>query len=97
MWWPIFNKSNNLPRISFPSQMIYIFLLSVAQIIVFGIITFSNNPIYEYYEKSPKLWNMTPLIDQQIGGIIMKVGSAILFLTIIIKRFFDWYQNEETR
>mgnify|MGYP003311824909 CR=1 FL=1 len=39
MWWPIFNKSKNLPRISFPAQMIYIFLLSVAQIIVFGIIT----------------------------------------------------------
>lgn len=96
MWWPIFNKSNNLPRISYPAQMIYIFLLSIAQIIVFGIITFSNSPIYEYYAKTPRLWNMTPLIDQQIGGIIMKVGSAILFLTIILKRFFAWYENEES-
>ena len=95
MWWPIFNKSKNLPRISFPAQMIYIFLLSVAQIIVFGIITFSNSPIYEFYANAPKLWNLTPLIDQQIGGVIMKVGSAILFMTIILKRFFDWYQNEQ--
>ena len=95
MWWPIFNKSKNLPRISFPAQMIYIFLLSVAQIIVFGIITFSNSPIYEYYANTPKLWNLTPLIDQQLGGIIMKVGSAVLFMTIILKRFFDWYKYEE--
>ena len=67
--------------------------MSLAQIIVFGIITFAPAPIYDHYVNAPRLWNITPLVDQQIGGIIMKVGSGFLFLTLIIIAFFKWFEE----
>ena len=40
---------------------------------------------------------MSPLADQQIGAIIMKVGSGALFLTLMIVIFFKWYNKEEAQ
>tara|TARA_B100000586_G_scaffold84932_1_gene60203 strand:- start:565 stop:1380 length:816 start_codon:yes stop_codon:yes gene_type:complete len=93
MWWPICSVVPELPRLSYPLQLIYLFVMSLAQIVVFGIITFAPEPIYEHYVEAPRLWNITPLMDQQIGGIIMKVGSGFLFLTLIIIVFFKWFEQ----
>jgi len=93
MWWPLCSKSPELPRIPYPIQMIYLFVMSLSQIIVFGIITFSTEPLYDHYINAPRLWNITPLLDQQLGGIIMKVGSGFLFLFLLIIVFFKWFKE----
>jgi len=68
--------------------------MSLAQIIVFGIVTFAREPIYYHYVTAPRIWNITPLVDQQLGGIIMKVGSGFLFLFLIIIAFFKWFDED---
>ena len=84
-----------LPRLSYPSQMAYLFLLSIAQLIIFAPITFSKDPLYQFYVNAPRIWNISPLADQQIGGIIMKMSGAVIFLTLIVIVFFRWYKEEE--
>lgn len=95
MWWPLASNMPELPRLSYPLQLGYLFALSVAQIIVFAIITFAEEPIYEFYVNAPRIWGLSPLLDQQLGGIIMKVGSGIYFLTLLIIIFFKWFNQEE--
>lgn len=95
MWWPIVSMMPELPRLPYPIQMGYLFLLSVAQIIVFAIITFAKEPLYEFYVSAPRIWGISPLLDQQLGAIIMKIGGGILFLTLFIVIFFRWFKHEE--
>lgn len=95
MWWPLASNMPELPRLNYPLQLGYLFALSVAQIIVFAIITFAEEPIYEFYVNAPRIWGLSPLLDQQLGGIIMKVGSGIYFLTLLIIIFFKWFNQEE--
>lgn len=95
MWWPLTSNLPELPRLDYPFQMGYIFILSIAQIIVFAIITFAEEPIYDFYVQAPRIWSLSPLLDQQIGGIIMKVGSGIYFITLLIVIFFKWFNQEE--
>ena len=95
MWWPLTSNLPELPRLDYPFQMGYIFILSIAQIIVFAIITFAEEPIYEFYVQAPRIWSLSPLLDQQLGGIIMKVGSGIYFVILLIVIFFKWYNQEE--
>ena len=97
MWWPIASNMPELPRISYPLQMGYLFLLSVAQIIVFAPITFSREPLYQFYVNAPRIWDISPLVDQQVGGIIMKIGGGILFLTLFVIMFFRWFNQEEEK
>ena len=95
MWWPIVSMMPELPRLSYPIQMGYLFLLSLAQIIVFAIITFAREPLYEFYVNAPRIWGISPLLDQQLGAIVMKIGGGTLFLTLFIIIFFRWFKQEE--
>ena len=99
MWWPIASTMPELPRLTYPLQMIYLFMLSIAQIIVFGAVTFASAPLYEWYASAPRIWSLSPLADQQIGAAIMKVGGGAIFMTLLIVAFFRWYRSdqEETR
>ena len=97
VWWPLTSMMPELPRLIYPLQMAYLFAMSVAQIIVFGMVTFAPQPIFDFYINAPRIWGLSPLVDQQIGAIIMKVGSGILFLTLMIVVFFKWYNTEEAQ
>ena len=52
-----------------------------------------DNSIYDHYINAPKLFGINALVDQQLGGIIMKVGSGFLFLTLIITAFLRWFSE----
>ncbi len=97
MWWPLAGTLPEIPRLSYPAMMAYMFLLSIAQIIIFAPITFSREPLYEWYVNAPRLWDISPVLDQQLGAIFMKMGGGVLFLVLIITAFFRWYNREEER
>tara|TARA_Y100000590_G_C15743751_1_gene1021218 strand:- start:2685 stop:3482 length:798 start_codon:yes stop_codon:yes gene_type:complete len=98
MWWPIFSTLDELPRLSYPLKMGYLFLLSLAQLIIFGPIAFSPDPIYQWYSDAPRVWDfISVMTDQQLGAIIMKVGGALIFISLIINTFFKWYSSEEKK
>ncbi|MCH7625769.1 MAG: cytochrome c oxidase assembly protein [Chloroflexi bacterium] len=95
MWWPLTSNMPELPRLSYPIQMGYLFILSMAQIIVFAIITFASHPLYDFYASAPRIFGIGPLLDQQIGAIIMKIGGGTLFLGLFVMAFFRWYNQEQ--
>ena len=95
MWWPIASRSRQLPKLTYPLRIIYLFFLSIAQIIVFGMITFSTNPLYDWYINAPRIFGISAMLDQQLGGIIMKVGGGGVFLTLLVIIFLKWYKSEQ--
>ena len=95
MWWPITSTMPELPRLAYPLQMVYLFMLSIAQIIVFGPVTFSGEPLYEWYSNAPRIWPIGAMVDQQVGAVIMKIGGGAIFMTLLIVAFFRWYRSEE--
>jgi len=97
MWWPIVSPMPELPRLSAPLQILYLSLLSVAQIVLFAPITFSSEPLYQWYVDAPRIWDLSPLADQQMGGIIMKMGGGAIFLVVIIVAFMRWSSQEEQK
>ena len=95
MWWPLTSTMPELPRLSYPMQIVYLFLLSIGQIILFAPITFSREPLYQWYVEAPSIWPLSTVVDQQIGAIIMKIGGGAIFMALIIVAFFRWYNREE--
>ena len=94
MWWPLMSSSEELPPLPEPAKMLYLLGLAIAQILVFAPITFSDAPLYEFYVEAPVVWSLSNLQDQQIGGLIMKVGGGILFMFLFIRIFLRWAHNE---
>jgi putative membrane protein len=99
MWWPVLSPLPELPRLSFPGQMLYMFLLTIPMAIVAVYISYSDSLLYPLYATAPRVWGITPLNDQLIGGLIMWIPGGLFFYTIISIVFFKWQQRDgvETR
>lgn len=97
MWWPVLSPLPEFPRLSEPAQLLYLFLMSAAQIGVFGYVTFNNQVIYDFYARAHRVWEISPRTDQQLAGAVMKVGATAVILWFMALAFFRWAAREEER
>ncbi len=58
-------------------------------------ITYAEKPLYSTYEHAPRVWGLSPLVDQQIGGLIMWIGTSSVYLMALAIVFFRWAASEE--
>jgi putative membrane protein len=94
MWWPVVSPLPEMPPLSPPGQMLYLFVQSLAPTIPASFLTFGHTPLYPVYATFPRLWGISPLTDQMIAGLSMKiVGGAILW-TVVTVVFFRWARRE---
>lgn len=94
MWWPVLSPLPELPGLSRPGQLIYLFFQSLAPTIPASFLTFGTEPLYPIYATFPRIWGIGPLTDQLIAGLVMKlVGGAILWVVIAVV-FFRWGHEE---
>ena len=93
MWWPVLSPLPELPRISYPLQMLYLFLMSIPMSIVAVSIGYSDHILYPAYASAPRIWGISPMQDQLIGALIMWVPGGLFFFAIISVVFFRWQQT----
>jgi putative membrane protein len=90
MWWPVLSPLPELPRLSYPLQMLYLFLLTIPMSLVAICIGYADHILYPAYSAAPRIWGITPLQDQLIGALIMWVPGGLFFFVIISVVFFRW-------
>jgi putative membrane protein len=95
MWWPILSNVPELPHISAPLQMAYLFLQSLVPTVVAAFVTFADGAVYEFYEKAPRMWGLSAESDQQLGGGLMKLIGSLILWGLIAVVFFQWYAREQ--
>jgi putative membrane protein len=49
-----------------------------------AILTFAARPLYAPHALTTVAWSLTPLADQQLGGVIMWVPAGVIFVTAIM-------------
>ena len=94
MWWPVLSPLPELPRLSYPGQMLYLFLMSIPMAIVAVYIAYADEVLYPLYASAPRVWGITPMSDQMIGGLIMWIPGGLFFYAIISVVFFRWQQRD---
>ena len=94
MWWPVLSPLPELPRLSYPMQMLYLFLLSLPMSIVSVYIAYADSILYPAYAVAPRIWGISPMQDQLIGGLIMWIPGGLFFFAIISVVFFRWQQRD---
>jgi putative membrane protein len=98
MWWPVLSPVPELPRIPHLLQMLYLFLLGIPMSVTGALITLSHSVLYPFYAAAPRVGGLSPLDDQQIGGLLMWVlGGLMLWIvmTVIWFRYSVWDQRSD--
>ena len=94
MWLPIINPMKEY-RISLPTQMVYLFLMSVVPTVPAGFLTFAGGALYDAYDHQVRLWGIDITTDQQLAGLVMKLAGSIYLWVWIATRFFQWSRRNQ--
>jgi putative membrane protein len=95
MWWPLMSQLPELPRLAYPGQMLYCFLMTLPMSIVAIYITLADQVLYPAYAAAPRIVALSPLEDQVLGGLIMWVPGGVIFVVIMSVVFFKWAARGE--
>jgi putative membrane protein len=96
MWMPVTSPVMEIPRLSYPGQMLYLFLQSLVPTVPASFLTFGSTPLYKAYVHLPRLGGISVMTDQMVAGLIMKIVGGFLLWGIIAVLFFKWFNAEKT-
>ncbi|HEX9704353.1 MAG TPA: cytochrome c oxidase assembly protein [Gemmatimonadales bacterium] len=96
MWWPVLSPVPELPRLPYPGQMLYLFLLGIPMSVTGALITLSDSVLYPFYAEAPRVWELSALADQQIGGLLMWVPGGLVLWGAMTVVWFRWSAREAT-
>ncbi|MGH2811761.1 MAG: cytochrome c oxidase assembly protein, partial [Actinomycetota bacterium] len=96
MWLPVLSPLLEIPQLSYPGRMFYLFLTSIVPTVPASFLTFASEPFYRVYVEAPRVLAVTPLDDLRIAGLIMKIGGGLILWGFIAVLFFRWYALEQT-
>lgn len=97
VWMPVLSPLPEIPRLAAPVRAVYLFLQSIVPTVPASFLTFGAHPLYKFYEGRLHLWGLSTLEDQQVAGLIMKIGAGMLLWALIAVFFFRWAADEQRR
>jgi cytochrome c oxidase assembly factor CtaG len=77
-WWPIVSG-----RLSPPAGLAYLVIAFIGSSFLGLAYIFSSRPFYAFYEHASRLWGLSPIHDQNLGGILMNGEQTLVFLLAI--------------
>jgi putative membrane protein len=95
LWWPVLSSEPRLPGLHYAAQLLYIFLLGLPMTAVAALVTMADVSLYPFYASAPRLWGLSPVEDQRLGGLIMWVPAGIAPLVAFTAVFFRWVAAEQ--
>ena len=94
MWWPLLSPLPELPRLSYPGQILYSFLMTLPMTVISVFIVYADQVLYPAYASAPRLWALSPLEDQRLGGLIMWIPGGLFFYLLASVIFFRWVSSK---
>ncbi len=91
-WWALFYAHG---RRAYGSGVLYVFTTAVHTGILGALLTFAPHLWYPAYSTTTQAWGLSPLVDQQIGGLIMWVPASLVYLIAGLALFAAWMKESD--
>ncbi len=96
-WWPAIGVDPSPWRIPHPLRLFYLFL-AMPQSSFLGIsIMDAPRILYPHYATNVRDWGISPLADQELGGVIMWTVGDVAFLVGMAVVVWIWVRHEDRR
>jgi putative membrane protein len=89
-WWSLFYGRAGSGK---GGAVLYVFTTAVHTSILGALLTFSSVLWYPAYSATAANWGLTPLEDQQIGGLIMWVPAGLVYLGVGLSLLLMWLRE----
>src|SRR5687767_4539801 len=94
LWLPVCGP---LPELRIPvlAQMLYLFVTSIVPTVPGAWLVFAEGAVYEVYDIPQRMFGISVTTDQQVAGVIMKLGAGTYLWALIAVLFFVWSARQQ--
>jgi len=90
LWWPVFHGA-----LSSGAKALYLFAAFVLASPIGLMMALVPDPIYDFYVDAPRLWGLSPILDQQIAGVSMAAAEAVVFFGFFAFYFARFFAEQD--
>ena len=94
-WWAIICRSKGMS--SYGAGVLYLFTTSIHSGLLGVLLTLTSRVWYPAYSESTASWGLSPIEDQQLGGLIMWVPAGIVYIVAALIMFAGWLKESDRR
>jgi len=94
-WWSLIRGQQGV--MGYGSAVLYLFTTSLHSGLLGALLSLSDSVWYSSYVGLTKPWGLTPIEDQQLGGLIMWIPAGFVYLFAALLMFVGWMQTAELR
>jgi putative membrane protein len=94
-WWTLIHGRHG--RLSYGSGVLYVFTTAIHTSILGALMTFTPQLWYPIYDGRTAQFHLTPLEDQQLGGLIMWIPAGVVFIILGLWLMAAWIRQSEKR
>ena len=94
-WWAVMHGRERTTM--FGMAVLYMFTTALHSGLLGVLITFAATPLYPAYLNTTQSWGLTPLEDQQLGGLIMWIPAGVVYIIAGCAFMAGWLRESERR
>ncbi len=90
LWWPVVHGT-----LSAGAKAAYVFAAFLLASPIGLMMALVPEPIYDFYVDAPRLWGLSPILDQQIAGVSMAGAEAVVFFAAFAFFFVRFFAEQD--
>ena len=94
-WWTLIE--GRYGRFGYGAAFAYVFTTALHTSVLGALITFTGRLWYPIYAGRTAPWHLSPMEDQQLGGLIMWIPCGVVFVIVGLAMFAAWIGESERR
>ena len=99
-WWHLLSPIRARQRLGGMGPVVYMLATKVFVGLLGILLAFAPDAIYDFYERQPGYWGLSPGTDQSVGGLIMALEQSIVMgvaLVFLFTRALSESEREDQR
>jgi cytochrome c oxidase assembly factor CtaG len=97
LFWALVVEPLAKRRMDYGMTIIFVVTFSVQMGLLGALLTFAAHPLYPAYLPTSEHWRLSPLEDQQLGGLSMWIPTSLIHLTTLGVLVVAWLRAAEIR
>jgi putative membrane protein len=94
-WWALIHGPQG--AMGYGAAVLYLFTTSIHSGVLGALLTIAGSVWYPSYIGLTSSWGLTPLEDQQLGGLIMWIPAGLVYVIAGLALFAGWLREADVR
>jgi len=94
-WWAVIHGPQR--ALGYGMAILYMFTTALHTGLLGVLLTFGTTLWYPPYANTTQAWGMTPVEDQQLGGLIMWIPAGVVYIVAGVALMAGWMRESEAR